>query len=951
MQANTLARVDENLFFSDMNDERFVSQVTTNQYLRDETTNDYAILGVTVNKNGDSTDASWVAMNGNNIIQIAKGVGLDGLLNTFEKQTPGFILDNRSTLFADPDGLSTYAYDYQGNVREKRLSVAEDNPLLPNVLSDRILQTVQVYAAGQLVGSRERSFFKGDLFNWDAPASESASWGTGNFNSEQLEFIKTADGSDSMMPVARHSVQSGDTLKALAQRYYGSGDLWYIIAEYNGLTQQGVLNPGTQLTIPSVSNNGFRTADNFALYNADSIIESPLPDVNPAQASGDDCIGAGWIVLIVVVALLAVIATIATAGALGPVFAAATAAGTTTGAAVLVTASAVALSVLAGAAIGAASGALIQAILIGAGVQDEFDSSELGLSILSGALGGLVGGLGQAYAAFNAARTAVEVGVKVSSSAVQIARAVGPVLADAAAEVAVVAIEQQARYGALNEENSYEFGVAAGASLLLPGVGAAAGRIGSKLTKSLNWARLGANVRNAITDNAADSARFASRRADAADFVSASQRKAANAAKVQNIESRKRVVQDLIDLQDNKGVGTDAIVLIDRNTSGGRFDEGLDQIGLKGGPETEINFIKDTRGLANMSDTARADLDLRIKAKYFGKDSDINVYGADRRLADNNDWAKVRENLANNMKNAFIGASVKERLSALRTEIAMLDNEIDVLRSAALDRLSSSVQATSGRFLTNLAANRAATTSAARAATRAFDADVADAIAENAADVAARAWRMGAPDRLSSAAKRSMKKFAPPTEAQIKAAKIQGLADVKKATIERANAKGNWMERIETLVGNEQIRKELKDATKESGAFFDENIAFAEYSANYVRARQSGNQDGIDKALEGIKTRVDVEEFSGKGMFDLPGQAQVNPKMNELAALKKAFNAGRDGYEDLDLILPTLTGRLVASSLNDNRKNLPKYLVESGVSMVQKKPIKTGDELLGLGTS
>jgi hypothetical protein len=196
-----------------------------------------------------------------------------------------------------------------------------------------------------------------------------------------------------------------------------------------------------------------------------------------------------------------------------------------------------------------------------------------------------------------------------------------------------------------------------------------------------------------------------------------------------------------------------------------------------------------------------------------------------------------------------------------------------------------------------------------------------------------------------------MKKFAPPTEAQIKAAEIQGLADMKKATIVRANAKGNWMERIETLVGNEQIRKELKEATASGGAFFDENIAFAEYSANYVRARQSGNQDGIDKALEGIKTRVDLEEFSGKGMFDLPGEAQVNAKTNELAALKKAFNAGRDGYEDLDLILPTLAGRLIATELLDNRKNLSKYLVESGVSMVQQKKIITGDELLGLSAN
>ncbi|WP_175401310.1 LysM peptidoglycan-binding domain-containing protein, partial [Pseudoalteromonas sp. BMB] len=56
-------------------------------------------------------------------------------------------------------------------------------------------------------------------------------------------------------PMARHQVGSGDTLKALAQLYYGDEDLWYVIADVNGVGLGSELQAGTMLDIPARSQN------------------------------------------------------------------------------------------------------------------------------------------------------------------------------------------------------------------------------------------------------------------------------------------------------------------------------------------------------------------------------------------------------------------------------------------------------------------------------------------------------------------------------------------------------------------------------------------------------------------------------------------------------------------------------------------------------------------------
>lgn len=49
-----------------------------------------------------------------------------------------------------------------------------------------------------------------------------------------------------------HTVQEGDTLWALAFRYLGDAELWWIIADFNGIVNPlKALQPGRVLIIPS----------------------------------------------------------------------------------------------------------------------------------------------------------------------------------------------------------------------------------------------------------------------------------------------------------------------------------------------------------------------------------------------------------------------------------------------------------------------------------------------------------------------------------------------------------------------------------------------------------------------------------------------------------------------------------------------------------------------------
>jgi len=51
-------------------------------------------------------------------------------------------------------------------------------------------------------------------------------------------------------PIRTYTLRPGDTLWAIAERFYGDGDRYLEIAEASGIDNPELIPPGTQLTIP-----------------------------------------------------------------------------------------------------------------------------------------------------------------------------------------------------------------------------------------------------------------------------------------------------------------------------------------------------------------------------------------------------------------------------------------------------------------------------------------------------------------------------------------------------------------------------------------------------------------------------------------------------------------------------------------------------------------------------
>ena len=179
-----------------------------------------------------------------------------------------------------------------------------------------------------------------------------------------------------------YAVQTNDTLQSIAKGAYGDGNLWYLIADANGLMSNADLRAGQVLTIPSRVTSA-NSANTFKPYDPSKIANDTPTMMARPQDEGGGCGAVGQIIMVVV----AVVATIYTAGAAAGAMGyasvgAAASAGTAAGTA----------SAIAAGAIGGAVGSIAsQAVGVAIGEQDSFSWKGVAL----GAIGGGVGaGLG-----------------------------------------------------------------------------------------------------------------------------------------------------------------------------------------------------------------------------------------------------------------------------------------------------------------------------------------------------------------------------------------------------------------------------------------------------------------------------------------------------------------------------------------------------------------------------
>jgi YD repeat-containing protein len=197
-----------------------------------------------------------------------------------------------------------------------------------------------------------------------------------------------------------YTVQAGDTLQSIARGAYGDSQLWYKIAEANGLRGDADIRVGQSLVIPTSPGGLHNTADTFEPYDPSKITGDRTPTV---PAPGEKCGGMGALIVAIVVIVVAVITQQYWLANYATPVSGSVAAGT----AVYSTGS----MVVAGAVGGAAGAVAGQFVGNAIGVMDGFDLKGIALGALGGAITGGLNGFnltsGASVAIDAAARAAV----------------------------------------------------------------------------------------------------------------------------------------------------------------------------------------------------------------------------------------------------------------------------------------------------------------------------------------------------------------------------------------------------------------------------------------------------------------------------------------------------------------------------------------------------------------
>jgi YD repeat-containing protein len=267
--------------------------------------------------------------------------------------------------------------------------------------SGTLADTVHVFAyngAGEIIERQDGTGISGtSLDQGSDPASQVQHYVY--VNGQQLAHYDNAgtlDVLDEVTAFSSHNdspdsyvVQAGDTLESIAQAEYGDANLWYVLAQANGLSSDTDLSLGQRLQIPTVTTHS-NSATTFKPYDPSSIVGSTTPNLPtlappPPPLPSQHCNALAEIVIIAVT----VVVTYFTAGATSELLASELASAGVTVAAGSATAVAVgAVSVAVGAAVGNAAGQLTGEA---EGVQQGFNWSEVGET---GLAAGLTAGIG-----------------------------------------------------------------------------------------------------------------------------------------------------------------------------------------------------------------------------------------------------------------------------------------------------------------------------------------------------------------------------------------------------------------------------------------------------------------------------------------------------------------------------------------------------------------------------
>lgn len=184
-----------------------------------------------------------------------------------------------------------------------------------------------------------------------------------------------------------YTVREGDTLEGIARALWGDAQLWYLLAEANGLDGQpsAALTANTVLQVPNKVTNLHNTSSTFRPYDPGKAMgdTSPtLPDPLPAPRDKGGCGGVGKILTVVVAIVVAAFTQqwyLVNVGGYSGIAAAASSGAWGT----------LAVSGAVGGVAGSVAG---QAVGIATGVQDQFSWKGVVQGALQGGVGAGLGG-------------------------------------------------------------------------------------------------------------------------------------------------------------------------------------------------------------------------------------------------------------------------------------------------------------------------------------------------------------------------------------------------------------------------------------------------------------------------------------------------------------------------------------------------------------------------------
>lgn len=342
----------------------------------------------------------------NNDGQILKRSVIDNKEKTSEPlvdltDEPDYINDEGEyrwfKIFQDVDELDSGGFrdiNEEELVAWRAASIAKNEALLDDVT----YKTDYHYANGKAVGATGK----------DDEGEALAELGTGDYSP-----VKHLNADFPTGAISSFTATGGETLKQLAGILLGNQNLWFVLAEANGLSATDTLSAGQSITIPNNVETAHFDSETHKVYNESEIIGNTMPNVRQKKKK-KKC---GSFLAIVITVVVVVAAAVLTGGAAVAIAGAVTSAIGTGAAAIVAT---VVLTAVAGAAIYAGLNIVQQGLMIVAGLQEGFDWNQVRDQARQGAFAGAMAGLG-AYAGLPETAESTRKIINVSKTALNVA--------------------------------------------------------------------------------------------------------------------------------------------------------------------------------------------------------------------------------------------------------------------------------------------------------------------------------------------------------------------------------------------------------------------------------------------------------------------------------------------------------------------------------------------------